>query len=471
MISIIGGVDMVKQRRIKASLVVVIYFVILMFTIFPSNSYADELYNLFGQETFRTYQTIDEISSRMLNVCNKHQLKYFSILSKWEVYSVSDQEMLEDIKEYIDMVVKDLEFILEYKDTEIGKLFIQQFKNYKSDLTQLEKNPNLFFDNKVIFFNYAMNNSDLAIWYDYYTLFKENTIIPFADQYIYTNNTRINVKKIREGNDKEKQEGKKELKELISILENYRKSNSTPNIIKGYCKEAISHFNRVINGEKSDISSFVKGDRYWVEGLIQVGQEFDKMQEFNFYVMKFSDFSDYPTLELARKLDAEDLNNAITMLQSVPASSREIIELKRKHYDFICSLANEKNQKTISSSTEKLYVDFVNYYRYLSLYFSKLQEQYGVGFSSNSVVNEIEAYKSRLSCLDTEIDKFYTDISYKPVYVEDTTEYRNLAIANPKNWTKIISRILIGIFTVVFVTVVYKAIKNRNENEYYDDYY
>ena len=465
------------KTNLKSSLVFIFVLLFAAHFLVPFlNVYADDLYTLFGNESYKTYRTIDELSSRMLSASNKHQLKYFAILSKWETYPVNDQERIQDVSGYVDTAVEDLKFILEYDDTEVGKLFVRQYKNYEKELKEVKKNPDLFFDNKVIFFNYAMNNPELAAWYDYYTLFKENTLQPFANQYIYTNSTRISVNKVREGNAEEKKEGIRELKELIAILEKYQKSDNTPNILKGYCKEIINHFNRVIEGKDSDISALVKGDRYWLEGLIPVGQEFDKMSEYNFYVIKFNQFADFPTLELSRKLKAKDLNRFITMLQSVPATSQEVIELKKKHYDLIYALANEKNNGDIPVSAEKAYADFIEYHKYMDSYFRKVQQQYGTGFNSEKVVAEIENFKSRLSCLDTKIDDFYTTIAYKPVYVEDTTEYRNLATKDPVEFGKIVPGVIIGLFLLVAGFVVYKVVKNNlqnrdNDGDFYDGYY
>lgn len=466
-----------KNENLKNSffLMLICLFAVIQIFASPTQAYADDLYALFGKESYRTYQTIDEISSRILNICNKHQFKYFAILSKWEAYPVSEQEQIEDVEEYVDMAKKDLQFILEYDDTEIGELFGKQFKKYENELENVKKNPNLFLDNKVIFFNYAMNAQDLAMWYDYYTLFKNNTIVPFTNQYIYTNSTRISVNKVREGKDAEKKEGINELKELISVLEEYRKSDNTPNILKGYCKELINHFNRVIDGKPSDLSALVKGDRYWVEGLIGVGQEFDKIQEYNFYTLKFNNFADFPTLDIAKKVKAKDLNNFITMLQSVPTSSAEVIDLKKKHYDLIYALANEKSKGELPISLDDTYVDFVRYFDYMARYVARVQQQYGINFSSSNVVKEIETFKSKLTCLDTQIDEFYTSVAYKPIHVEDTTEYRNLAIKEPTNWGKIVPFLLIGIFLAIVGFIGYKTVKNLNrgndEDEYYDQYY
>ena len=141
------------------------------------------------------------------------------------------------------------------------------------------------------------------------------------------------------------------------------------------------------------MSKLIRSDRYWVEGLIQVGQEFDKMTEYNFYVMKFNKFADFPTVELSKKLKAKELNTFITMLQSVPASSNEIIQLKKKHYDLIYSIANYKNKSQFSKGVEETYSEFFRYYRYLDTYFSAIQQQYGTGFSSSNVIKEIDIYK------------------------------------------------------------------------------
>jgi len=92
----------------------------------------------------------------------------------------------------------------------------------------------------------------------------------------------------------------------------------------------INHFNRVIDGKPSDLSTLVKGDRYWVEGLIGVGQEFDKIQEYNFYTLKFTTSPIFPTLDIAKKSKSKDLNNFIPMLQSVPASSAEVIDFEKE---------------------------------------------------------------------------------------------------------------------------------------------
>ena len=52
-------------------------------------------------------------------------------------------------------------------------------------------------------------------WYDYYVLFKEKILMPFAKgTYVYNNSVRISVKKAREGNATEKKEGIEELKKL-----------------------------------------------------------------------------------------------------------------------------------------------------------------------------------------------------------------------------------------------------------------
>lgn len=430
----------------------------------------NDLLTLFGKETYTTYYTIDELMSRILNVSNKHQLKYFQILAKWKTYSVSDQERLEDIKGYIDMATEDCKFILDYSGTEIGKKFISRYKQYQADLKTLTENFDSFYDDKVIFFNYAMDSEELGTWYDYYVLFKENVLQPFANKYIYNNNVRISVKKVRDGNSEEKKEGINELKNLISTLKSFRDSKDTPNIIKGYCSELIKHYTNIINGKKSDLSKIIRGDRYWVEGLIQVGQEFDKVSEFNFYVLKFNQFADFPTIDLSKKLKAKKLNEFITMLKTVPASSKEIIQLKKKHYDLIYSLANYKNGNELSGTVDEVYPEFFQYYNYLDTYFAAIEEQYGSGYSSSNVTSEIDSYKDRLSCLDSQADEFYTNIKYSPVHVEDTTEYRNLAIKDSKNWTKFILFSLIGVFVIVVGIIIFKAVRGKKADNDYDDY-
>mgnify|MGYP000996431727 CR=1 FL=1 len=436
----------------------------------------DELLILFGKESYATYHTIDEFMSRTINVSNKHQLKYFSILAKWKTYSVSDQERIQDIQNFVDMVTKDCEFALNYTNTEIGKKFKNQYLQYQEDLKKLTTNFDMFYDENVIFFNYIMNSKELATWYDYYVLFKENVLMPFANQYVYNNNTRINVKKVREGNKTEKKEGINELNKLISTMKFYRDDKNTPNIIKGYCSEVIKNYTNIINGKKSDLSKLIRGDRYWTEGLIQVGQEFDKISEYNFYIMKFNKFADFPTVELSKNLKAKDLNTFITMLQTVPATSKEVIQLKKKHYDLIYSISNYKNKNEQTKKVEEIYSDFFKYYHYLDAYFSTIQKQYGMSFSSNNVIKEIDAYKTKLSCLDTQANEFYTNIKYTPVHIEDTTEYRNLAIKDNKNLGKIFLYSLIGIFAFIVGAVIYKVIKNKkqgnqNDDDYYDNYY
>jgi hypothetical protein len=431
----------------------------------------NDLLVLFGKENYTTYYTIDELMSRIINVSNKHQLKYFNILAKWETYSVSDQEQLQDVQGFIDMITQDYQFISDYTNTEIGKKFKNRYKQYQEDLKKLTTDFNMFYDERVIFFNYAMDSQELGAWYDYYVLFKENTLKPFANKYIYNNNVRISVKKVREENKEEKKEGIEELNKLISTLKSYRDAKDTPNIIKGYCSEMIKHYTNIINGKKSDLSKLIRADRYWVEGLIQVGQEFDKLSEYNFYVMKFNKFADFPTIELAKKLKAKELNNFITMLQTVPATSKEIIQLKKKHYDLIYSISNYKNKNELSKKVEETYPEFFKYYNYLSTYFSAIQKKYGIGFSSSNIIKEIDAYKDKLSCLDSQADEFYTNVKYSPIYVEDTTEYRNLAIKDNKNWSKVFLYSLIGIFAFIVCMIVYKAIGNKKESNDYDDYY
>lgn len=432
----------------------------------------NDLLELFGKETYTTYYTIDELMSRIINLSNKHQLEYLRILAKWETYPVSDQERLQDIQSFIDMAVQDFQFISNYTSTEIGKKFKNQYEQYKEDLKKLTSDFNIFYDERVIFFNYVMDSQELVAWYDYYLLFKQNVLEPFAYEYIYNNNVRVSVKKVREGNKEDKKEGIEELNKLISALKTYRNAKSTPNIIKGYCSELIKHYTNIINGQKSDLSKLIRADRYWVEGLIQVGQEFDKLAEFNFYVMKFNNFADFPTIELAKKLKAKELNTFITMLQTVPASSNEIIQLKKKHYDLIYSIANYKNRNEFSKKVEDTYPEFFRYYNYLNTYFSAIQKKYGTGFNSSSVIKEIDAYKDRLSCLDSQPDEFYTSVNYTPVYVKDTTEYRNLAIKDSKDWSKVFLYFLISIFVIVVCFIVYEIIKNKKENyDYYDDYY
>lgn len=431
----------------------------------------NDLLTLFGKETYTTYYTIDELMSRIINLSNKHQLKYFSILSKWGNYSVSDQERVQDIQGFIDMVIQDYQFISDYTNTEIGKKIKNRYDQYKEDLKKLTSDYNIFYDKRVIFFNYIMDSQELGAWYDYYVLFKEKILMPFANTYVYNNSVRISVKKVREGNATEKKEGIEELKKLISALKSYRDSKDTPNIIKGYCSELIKHYTNIINGKKSDLSKLIRGDRYWVEGLIQVGQEFDKMAEYNFYVMKFNKFADFPTVELSKKLKAKELNTFITMLQSVPASSNEIIQLKKKHYDLIYSIANYKNKSQFSKGVEETYSEFFRYYRYLDTYFSAIQQQYGTGFSSSNVIKEIDVYKDRLSCLDSQADEFYTNVKYSPISVKDTTEYRNLAIKDSKNWSKVFLYSLIGIFILIACFIIYKVLDSRQENDDYDDYY
>lgn len=464
-----------ERNKSKPKIFITFLTLLLLLQIFAptvnvSAATQDEMLALFGKESYDTYYTIDELMSRILNVSNKHQLKYFQILAKWQTYSVSDQERLEDIEGYIDMATEDCKFILDYSGIEIGKKFINRYKQYQSNLKTLTENFDSFYDDRVIFFNYAMDSEKLGTWYDYYVLFKENILQPFANEYIYNNSVRISVKKVREGNSEEKKEGINELKDLISTLKSFRDTKDTPNIIKGYCSELIKHYTNIINGKQSDLSKIIRGDRYWVKGLIQVGQEFDKLSEFNFYVLKFNQFADFPTIDLSKKLKAKKLNEFITMLKTVPASSKEIIQLKKKHYDLIYSLANYKNGNRLSGTVEELYPEFFQYYNYLNTYFTAIQKQYGNGFSSSNVNSEIELYKDRLSCLDSQADEFYTNIKYSSVYVEDTTEYRNLAIKDSKNWTKFILFSLIGIFILMVGIIIFKIVRGKKEDSDYDDY-
>lgn len=466
-----------KNQNPKKIVILLFSFIFLFQLIIPSTQALanNDLLTLFGKESYTTYHTIDEVMNRTLNVSNKHQLKYFSILAKWKTYSVNDQERVQDVQGYVDMVIEDLQFVLNYTDTEIGKKFKERFLHYQSDMKKVVKDTNLFYDNSVIFFNYIMDSPELEMWYSYYSQFKNNILVPFSNQYIYNNDVRINIKKIREGNDTERKEGISELKKVIANLKSYQNSKDTPNIMKGYCKEAIKHFNNVIDGKKSDLSKLIRADRYWVEGLIQVGQEFDKIQEYNFYVMKFNQFSDFPTIELSKKLKSKELNQFVTMLQSVPAHSKEVIELKKKHYDLIYAISNYKNKNELPIKIEQAYPDFFKYYHYLDTYFLMVQEQYGINFNSDNVKKEIEAYKTKLSCLDTKFDDFYTNVNYAPVQIEDTTEYRNLAIKDAVNWGKMIPYALIGVFVVVVGVILYKVIASKRQNhrhdDYYDDYY
>ena len=373
-----------KRKKIKQKNKIFIIFLTLLFLsqiLVPSanvlGATQNDLLVLFGKENYSTYYTIDELMSRIINMSNKHQLKYFDILAKWEVYSVSDQERLQDVKGFVDMVTQDCQFISDYTGTEIGKKFRNRYQQYQEDLKNLTSDFNMFYDERVIFFNYAMDSQELGTWYDYYVLFKENVLQPFANTYVYNNSARISVKKVREGNKEEKKEGIEELNKLISTLKSYRDAKDTPNIIKGYCSEVIRNYTNIINGKKSDLSKLIRADRYWVEGLIQVGQEFDKLAEYNFYVMKFNKFADFPTIELTKKLKAKELNNFITMLQTVPATSKEIIQLKKKHYDLIYSIANYKNKSELSEKVEETYPEFFKYYNYLSTYFSAIQNSMG----------------------------------------------------------------------------------------------
>jgi len=111
----------------------------------------NDLLTLFGKETYTTYYTIDELMSRIINLSNKHQLKYFSILSKWGNYSVSDQERVQDIQGFIDMVIQDYQFISDYTNTEIGKKIKNRYDQYKEDLKKLTSDYNIFYDKRVIF--------------------------------------------------------------------------------------------------------------------------------------------------------------------------------------------------------------------------------------------------------------------------------------------------------------------------------
>jgi len=104
--------------------------------------------------------------------------------------------------------------------------------------------------------------------------------------------------------------------------------------------------------------------------------------------------------------------------------------LKKKHYDLIYALANEKSKGELPISLDDTYVDFVRYFDYMARYVARVQQQYGINFSSSNVVKEIETFKSKLTCLDTQVDEFYTSVAYKPIHVEDTTNIETLPSKN-----------------------------------------
>lgn len=457
-----------KKRNKYFSFVLVFILTIGVFcTSFTSIAYAGNL----GDISYTEYREFDELINKIITISNNQRIMQSKICAKWDNYSANDQEKYEDISKYISYTESNIKIFSGYNSGIANRLKDNSSK-YMSDLkVYTGKNYKEFYSNGVVYFDYVMLTSEFKDWYSAYQNYKNGELNTFLKTYVYNNENRVAVKSLSDKNSNNREQGKETLKNTINTLTKIKNDSNTSNIVKGYCSELINHYSNLIAGKKTDISKFAQADKNRLEGLIPIGNVFDEIKEYNPYVLKFNNFSDFPTTELALKLSSKDTNRLIKMLQTVNATTDATIKLKKEHYELIYAITNCKNKK--QPNIDKEYQNFFNDYRYLDQYYNSIMKQYGADITSQMVVDEITDYKDKLSCIDKSIPSEYSSIQYKKVSVKDTNEYRQLANSDSNKFLKILP---CGIGIIVLggvVFVIIRVVTNKKSNDYYsdDDYY
>ncbi|QUH22141.1 hypothetical protein [Alkaliphilus sp. B6464] len=453
-----------KHTKILSLIILLILLISLMPTqIFASNNPIIDM-------SYTEYRQLDEIIQRISYISHNQRIMKYRILSKWDIYTPSEQERYEDVKEYINYAKDQLSIIDLYKYKSKSAEKINTVLNqYRKDLDNIQNNYNSLYAKDADALIYIGKKTEVSNLINFYQEFKDTKIKLLYDKYIYQNNNRVAIKKIKEGSANEKKEGIEELQNTIAELKKIRDNNDNFKVIRGYAEELIIDYTAIINGKEPDILRHVSADKLRIETLISIAQVNDKAREFGMYSAKFTNFLDFPTKELALEVKSNQLNKMVEVMHTSKVKTPETIKLKNLHYDLVYSIANYKNKK--SNGIDEAWQKFFLHYDFLSIYFNDIYTEFGANITPEVVQNEISSFHSNLSFISLNPDKYMNRLTFKPEYKEDITEYRKLAISDGNVLLKFVPYALIFIFLLIAGFIVIKAISaNKNRDDYYDNY-
>ena len=439
-----------------------IFFLIFLFSITNNGNIVQA--KTFTDASYTSIKEYSQVINRVIASSNKQGLEVSKIIAKWERLNPNTQEQYEDIDNYIENAKKEYVYLSDYND-EYAKEVKKTFDIYIDRLNIAKDNIGNFIDGPIIFSDFLKNSSTGGETYNNYFLFKNNALTPFLNSYIYNNNVRIAIRKLSDTSTKN--EGVETLRELIKNLEKAEENTNNDKSIRNFASVLIDHYTNLINDNHSYTQGLLIPDKYRVEGLLVVGYAYDNISEFNSYVLKFNDFSDFPSIELAGKLDSKKLSKMIKNISKTNVTTAENIELKKKHYELLYQISEYKKTNNIDALYEA-YNDFFQYYHYLDKLNATIQNRFGQ-FSSSIVISEINSFKENSNCIDYN-NNDYTNIQYNPNVIEDTNSYREFAISKISiNSFKNIIILMSTLITFCFIGFIIFKIKNKQtNNEFYD---
>lgn len=472
------------MRKYLKQSIIFCFTLCLCLNLFPYNIIKA---STFSNATYEDSRDYAELESRIVSESSKQSLEFFQMVSYWEIYGSNEQEQYDSLKKYIAKTKERFSFINEY-NTSLSNEIKDCFNNYSYLMDQeSSKNISNFINGPVVFIDFLEKN--LSETQGNFLSFKKDGLNKFLDTFIYTNDNKIAINKIMNGSSSDKEVGIATLNKTIEKLEEIntkmvekkdnenkiKKEYATPEVIRNFSNQYQKYYNQVINNDFSMSKSLLLTEKYRIEGLIPVGIVSEEIVEFNLYSSVFNEFTDYPTIDLALKLDSKKIAKTLKTVNSQELKTTNVQELKKLHYEFLYQLSEYKktNNKEVIS---KAYVDFYNKYSYLKLYYSKCNQRFG-NFNSSMVLTELSKSKEKAKCINPNFEEI-NNLNYNPNFTKDNNSYREFLVNKD-----ISSYVKKGLFLVLIIIVLISLIllikkindnkrNNRLNNGYEeDDYY
>lgn len=422
----------------------------------------------FSNASYENAQDYHILATKVLTESTKQSFLFFSMAADWDTYNRTTNEKYKDMENYIQDAKERFSFVKEY-NTPLAKEISQAYDDYVYYLNnQLEKDVSELSKGYVIFIDFIESN--LAETQTNYLSFKKDGLNKFLNEQIYITSNRTNISKVMNGNEEDKKDGIEGLKITINNLKNIENNKSTPIVIKNYAKVYENYYNNIINGNFVSCESLLSVELDRIDGLRPVADAMYEMNEYNNYVNIFNNFSEYPTLELSKKLSAKKIKEQLELVINQSPTSKNVQELKKIHYEFLYQLS----QNSDSVNVDKLYNSFYNKYLYLENYYYLINQRYN-GFKTSQILTEINLLKEQSKCLNSNID-IISNLSYSPPSIKDTNSYREFKInynsTQLKKYAFVSIIFIIGIGCVfVFSKKIYNSYKDeKDDDNYYDDY-
>lgn len=446
----------------------------------------------FSEATFIAAHEYNLVATKILSESNKQSIEFFEMIARWETYNVTETEQYQELKGFADKTRERYSFINDY-NSELVKEIQVIYNNYMNQMDeQLNRNIQNFVNGRVILIDYIESN--LSETQGNYLSFKKDGLNKFLNAHIYTSENKIAVNKIVNGTESEKEEGRQKINETIKrlqevqnkkveyveVTENVGKKTETtktkyesPTVIRNYAKEYENYFRSVLKGDFSRAEYLISYEKDRIEGIIPIGNIFFEMSEFNSYCSIFSNFTDYPTLEISLELNSKKIEKMLSSLSKQEVNTEKVQKLKKLHYDFLYQLSEHKKYSD-KNKVEEVYNEFYDYYNYLISFYNRMSKRYS-GFDYNIVATELSSVKNNAKALNPNIDSINT-LSYNIVTRNDNNSYREFLVNKDRKYILKAIFVIAAILAIITACVcVAISIIKRNKGKYsfqdeYNDY-